>query len=1431
MLSICLSLDGRWALSGSEDDTLRLWDVAAFCVRGDAGFCAPPMVSRVTSAERVLAARAEFDKAIGGARQTLASGDYVAAIELARTARAISGFGRTREVLQLWAELARHCKRRGLRDSWQVRTFAGHSGAVRSVRLSPDGRWALSGSRDRTVRLWEVATGRCVQTFEGHADDVTSVSFGPDGRSALSASLDKTLRLWEVSTGHCVRAFEGHKAFVDSACQSLDGQWALSGGSDNTLRLWEVSTGHCLRTLEGHSGAVSSVCLSPDDRWALSASYDRTLRLWEVSTGQCVRTFEGHANWVTSVCLSPDGCQVLSGSRDQTLRLWESSTGRCVRLFEGHTGAVNSVSISPDGRWALSGGFDNPRRLWEVATGRCVRTFEGHTGDTGSVSSLSDDGCWAAWEGPDNTFQLWELDWELQPHEPTDFDEAAVPLLQNFLRRHTPRAGQIPADRQPTEEEIRLALTPQGMPRWTDADIERLLYALGCAGFGWLRPESVRCELERMCAGADETRGTIGEKCNGPVQLGSCFQHPVVVQSVPAEYEFLQTQHCEKCGEQFSGPPQRQSYLCYKGRAFDVLRCTCGKCGKTRDFFFDYTETLPPAAQADVEGACTPVPDPPPADVFAWVASGEAARYRAQMRAPKGEEPAGDAQQPGAAGEGGGPSTEPDKPAAPVRGGVEATIPVGPAPPDFTVLEDQKSPEEGRAEPGTEPWEPSLKDPVRPASARELDDARHRFDASLKSNPELTAGDLSSVRIVQAVVHSVLDMEIAETLELRRLLEVLRVPKPDDRESNPILTRDHIGSIWNWPWLGDNDSEMGPILLSIPESIRFVGCKQCKATGRGPCECCQGTGTVPCRRCGGSGEHACFVCRGSRIQPGTTSIPCQQCLGSGMLPCAACRRFLADNQHTVWLVENMQPYNFQLVRFNNTMNRFRCPDCDGGGVGRCAGCHGSGRQVDQLLIEATRWKGSGKRRISGQEIAAKVDNPAELPSVWEWTATPAQRQMPILGDGSILAAFREMNNEIQKSCPLETSSNRAIDVVEMTLRVRGFAVLGLRYQFKGQEYDAWMTQGDGPFTTSSPFVSRDKLTSLLETMTQSVGQLKKRLLVAMGSLSVVFLVVGMDAAGFSAGVCAAAVAILALLGAAETLHGASIPLLLRTNLPRLRNLVQALMLRKGDYEALVEKHAPALKSIACVSPGPFTPDDAVCLPTRQRDISILDNLRSIAGCVALAVLAPFFLALAFARVTPLSLGFAIVAAVGQFACLLLLPQIAKGERIPIRPAIWQLTKFVPSLVGLLIVTGLFEGTVVAIVRFLLSLVLGHTNGVMSAGVLAGLAEGVGVGMVYSYFAQEKDKNWNLLYGMLLGIPYGIQRAANGGLLRPTPVGDMLFCLSIGIVMAVFLVLRLCRDRCGLSEKLPKPLSSFGFVLFALSGFCIIIAGVLHALLK
>jgi len=157
---------------------------------------------------------------------------------------------------------------------------------------------------------------------------VRHVALTGDGR-AVSASFDKTLRVWDLETGECLEVLEGHNHWVLHVALTDDGQ-AVSASYDKTLRIWDLTTGQCLKVLEGHTDQVRHIALTGDGR-VVSASEDGTLRIWELATGQCLKVLLGHKSFVGHVALTGDGLAV-SSYLDYTLRVWDLATGQCIEV-------------------------------------------------------------------------------------------------------------------------------------------------------------------------------------------------------------------------------------------------------------------------------------------------------------------------------------------------------------------------------------------------------------------------------------------------------------------------------------------------------------------------------------------------------------------------------------------------------------------------------------------------------------------------------------------------------------------------------------------------------------------------------------------------------------------------------------------------------------------------------------------------------------------------------------------------------------------------------------------------------------------------------------------------------------------------------------------------------------------------------------------
>jgi WD40 repeat protein/mono/diheme cytochrome c family protein len=263
-------------------------------------------------------------------------------------------------------------------NTGEIDPLEAQSSAANAIVFSPDGRYALFASSDKSVRLYDIDAGRDKRRFIGHRASVWCVAFSPDGRHALSGGADATVRLWDVATGREIKTLTGHEALVTTVAFSPDGRRALSGGYDQNVILWDLDSGRALRTWEGKARYVNHVAFSPDGKRALVAA-EKSLRLWDLAMGQEVGRFDGHTGSVIAGTFSPDGRRVLSCSDDGTVRLWDAQTRRTLKTFGGDAGHVKDAALSPDGKRVLSAGSDGSVRLWDIDSGKELKRFAQHS--------------------------------------------------------------------------------------------------------------------------------------------------------------------------------------------------------------------------------------------------------------------------------------------------------------------------------------------------------------------------------------------------------------------------------------------------------------------------------------------------------------------------------------------------------------------------------------------------------------------------------------------------------------------------------------------------------------------------------------------------------------------------------------------------------------------------------------------------------------------------------------------------------------------------------------------------------------------------------------------------------------------------------------------------------------------------------------------
>jgi WD40 repeat protein len=294
----------------------------------------------------------------------------------------------------------------------------------------------LSGSQDKSLKLWDISSGRELREFKGQSAPVSSVAFVGSTNQGLVGSHDSTLKLWDLAAGRLIRSFRGHSGWIDSVAVSPSGNTALSGSHDHSMRLWDLATGRQIREFLGHSDPLSAVSFVPNTSTALSGGR-KSLKQWQLGSGRMVREFKhnwadegGLRDWmkregvgvgegpeagVEAIAVLPGGASALTNG-STGLQLWDLTTGRKLRQWNG---SGSTAVISPEGKIALFSslswenrvGYFEPKHsltLFDLIGGKEILDLKGHSRHISSVAMAADgkralSGSW------DGTLRLWEL--------------------------------------------------------------------------------------------------------------------------------------------------------------------------------------------------------------------------------------------------------------------------------------------------------------------------------------------------------------------------------------------------------------------------------------------------------------------------------------------------------------------------------------------------------------------------------------------------------------------------------------------------------------------------------------------------------------------------------------------------------------------------------------------------------------------------------------------------------------------------------------------------------------------------------------------------------------------------------------------------------------------------------------------------------------
>ena len=281
-------------------------------------------------------------------------------------------------------------------DETRIIQPIGHSDKVRSVSFSPDGSLLISGSMDKTARVWNVQTGAQVGVLVPPSETpVTGVLFDPTGQRALGTLGDNDAVVWSVPDGRVLQILKAETGKIEDANWSTDGRFIAIGYSTGAIRMWPAATpdsgDNPAGWLFGRIQGLKNLTFGPDGRHLAATSSNGSVLIWTVPEGAAAGLLEGHTKSVEFIRFDPTGTRAVTSSFDGTARVWEFPSGKLLAVLSGHTRDVNDARFSHDGKRIVTASDDGTVRVWDAESGRQIVKLEGSTRELTRASFNADD--------------------------------------------------------------------------------------------------------------------------------------------------------------------------------------------------------------------------------------------------------------------------------------------------------------------------------------------------------------------------------------------------------------------------------------------------------------------------------------------------------------------------------------------------------------------------------------------------------------------------------------------------------------------------------------------------------------------------------------------------------------------------------------------------------------------------------------------------------------------------------------------------------------------------------------------------------------------------------------------------------------------------------------------------------------------------------
>ncbi len=414
--------------------------------------------------------------------------DWDQTLALVSQMRNIPGYEKTKQTRDYVYQTAHRSVRGKFQGLWRETTLEGHQGAICGLLISADGKTVFSGSGDRTIRVWDVQTERCLKILEGHESTVSKLALSSDERFLASCSPDQTARIWDLETGSCLRVFRETKGEVYCVKWVGEDRFFITASHDQ-VRVWNPKTGEEIQSFQGHQGWVMGVDASEDGRIIASSGFDATVRIWDIESGKCLQVFQGHAGWVMGISLTPDGKTAISTGADKTARIWDVQSGKCLHVLAGdNEGWLWCSALTPDGRYAFCIGQGGNIYLWDIMNASCVFTISSDETRVIGVSSTPIADILVT-SGSSRNIKIWQLDWQWLAGQEESKDVGRY--LKSFLFNQRDFSSD--------------SKSWSGEPTWSEKDWSKLSLHLQQRGFGRISEEEIQNQLTQEIAQLDSS--------------------------------------------------------------------------------------------------------------------------------------------------------------------------------------------------------------------------------------------------------------------------------------------------------------------------------------------------------------------------------------------------------------------------------------------------------------------------------------------------------------------------------------------------------------------------------------------------------------------------------------------------------------------------------------------------------------------------------------------------------------------------------------------------------------------------------------------------------------------------------------------------------------------------------------------------------------